>query len=296
MQIDHDEIMRRAAAISPTLSAHAARVRRRPQAHRRKHGRRRQRRHVPDSATATGARLRAESAHTRRRRHLSLRGVPLERLGADGDGRASLVHGLVSGGGAGRSLWRWPRWPGRGNVVIAGQRNRGRWGLSRRRAVAILQRRRSCSLGNPGMRRSLDAPAFRPRRCAARRARSGRHLARDGPAGDRQQGRRQAHDVFVPAHRAIDTRILFRGASPHAANHATNLYRLSAEAMLSVSVSTAVLGSAKFALLQFIERTKERRVILTGARKADHGPTQVRLAEAAAEIQSRGSVDSRHPG
>jgi 3-hydroxy-9,10-secoandrosta-1,3,5(10)-triene-9,17-dione monooxygenase len=56
--------------------------------------------------------------------------------------------------------------------------------------------------------------------------------------------------------------------------------------MLSVSVATAVLGSAKFALRQFIERTKERRVILTGARKAEHGPTQVRLAEAAAEIRS----------
>jgi alkylation response protein AidB-like acyl-CoA dehydrogenase len=95
-----------------------------------------------------------------------------------------------------------------------------------------------------------------------------------------------ADDLFVPAHRTIDTRILFRGTSPHAANHATNLYRLSAEAMLSVSVSTAVLGSAKFALHQFIERSKERRVILTGARKAEHGPTQVRLAEAAAEIHS----------
>lgn len=95
-----------------------------------------------------------------------------------------------------------------------------------------------------------------------------------------------AHEVFVPAHRAIDTRVLFRGASSHAANHVTNLYRLSAEAMLSLSVSTAVLGSARFALREFIERTRERRVILTGARKAEHGPTQVRLAEAAAEIHS----------
>lgn len=93
-----------------------------------------------------------------------------------------------------------------------------------------------------------------------------------------------AHGVFVPAHRAIDTRVLFRGASPHAAKHATNLYKLSAEAMLSLSVATAVLGSAKHALREFIDRTKQRRVILTGARKAEHGPTQVRLAEAAAEI------------
>jgi alkylation response protein AidB-like acyl-CoA dehydrogenase len=95
-----------------------------------------------------------------------------------------------------------------------------------------------------------------------------------------------AQDIFVPAHRAIDTRTMFRGASPHAANHQTNLYRLSAEAMLSISVATAVLGSAKFALQKFIERTIERKVVLTGARKAEHAPTQVRLAEAAAEIRA----------
>jgi alkylation response protein AidB-like acyl-CoA dehydrogenase len=95
-----------------------------------------------------------------------------------------------------------------------------------------------------------------------------------------------AKGIFVPAHRAIDTRLLFSGASPFAAKHATNLYGLSAEAMLSMSVATAVLGSAKFALASFIARTRERRVILTGARKAEHGPTQVRLAEAAAEIDA----------
>jgi alkylation response protein AidB-like acyl-CoA dehydrogenase len=95
-----------------------------------------------------------------------------------------------------------------------------------------------------------------------------------------------AHEVFVPAHRAIDTRMLFRGESPYAVNHATNLYKLSAEAMLSLSVATACLGSAKFALTEFVKRTKERRAIGTGARKAEHGPTKVRMAEAAAEIHS----------
>jgi alkylation response protein AidB-like acyl-CoA dehydrogenase len=95
-----------------------------------------------------------------------------------------------------------------------------------------------------------------------------------------------ASGIFVPAHHAIDTRLLFSGASPHAANHRSNLYKLSAESMLSMSVATAVLGSAKCALEKFIERTKERRVILTGARKAEHGPTQVRLAEAAGEIHA----------
>ena len=95
-----------------------------------------------------------------------------------------------------------------------------------------------------------------------------------------------AQNIFVPTHRTIDTRTLFAGASPHALNHATNLYLLSAEAILCASVASALLGSAKFALQTFIDRTKERKVILTGARKAEHGPTQIRLAEAAAEIQS----------
>jgi 3-hydroxy-9,10-secoandrosta-1,3,5(10)-triene-9,17-dione monooxygenase len=95
-----------------------------------------------------------------------------------------------------------------------------------------------------------------------------------------------ANDIFVPVDRAIDTRLLFSGASPHAASQRTNLYKLSAESMLSMSVATAVLGSAKFALEKFVERTRERRVVLTGARKAEHAPTQVRLAEAAGEIQA----------
>jgi alkylation response protein AidB-like acyl-CoA dehydrogenase len=95
-----------------------------------------------------------------------------------------------------------------------------------------------------------------------------------------------AHDVFVPERRAVDTRQMFGGTSPHATRHHSNLYRLSAEAMLCMSVSTAVLGSAQFAVDQFIERTRERKVIITGASKAEHGPTQIRLAEAAAEVRA----------
>ena len=93
-----------------------------------------------------------------------------------------------------------------------------------------------------------------------------------------------AHDLFVPAHRAIETRALFGGTSPHAHNHRSNLYRVSAEAMLSMSVATAVLGSGKFAVARFMERTRERKAILTGARKAEHAPTQIRLAEAEGEV------------
>lgn len=95
-----------------------------------------------------------------------------------------------------------------------------------------------------------------------------------------------AHDLFVPKQHTIDTRQMFGGTSPHATNHHSNLYRLSAEAMLCMSVSTAVLGSAQFAVDQFIARTRERKVILTGASKAEHAPTQVRIAESAAEIRT----------
>jgi 3-hydroxy-9,10-secoandrosta-1,3,5(10)-triene-9,17-dione monooxygenase len=95
-----------------------------------------------------------------------------------------------------------------------------------------------------------------------------------------------AHEVFVPESHAVDTRQMFGGTSPHATGHRSNLYRLSAEAMLCMSVSTAVLGSAQFALDQFIARTRERKVNLTGASKAEHGPTQIRLAEAAAEVRA----------
>jgi 3-hydroxy-9,10-secoandrosta-1,3,5(10)-triene-9,17-dione monooxygenase len=94
-----------------------------------------------------------------------------------------------------------------------------------------------------------------------------------------------AEDLFVPSHMAIDTRELMRGASPHTLKHQTKVFQVSADSMLSGSVPAAVLGSAKFALEKFVERTKERRAIVTGARKAEHGPTQLRLAKSMAELQ-----------
>jgi len=94
-----------------------------------------------------------------------------------------------------------------------------------------------------------------------------------------------AKDLFVPADMAVDTRELMKGSSPHTLCHRTNLFRVSADSILSGSVPAAILGSAKFALEKFIERTRERRAIVTGARKAEHGPTQLRLAESMAEVQ-----------
>jgi alkylation response protein AidB-like acyl-CoA dehydrogenase len=95
-----------------------------------------------------------------------------------------------------------------------------------------------------------------------------------------------AEELFVPSYRAVDTRDLMRGSSPHALNHRSRVYRVSADAMLSLAVPAPLLGIARAMHASFIERTKQRRVIVTGARKAEHGPTQVRLAEAWAEIHA----------
>jgi 3-hydroxy-9,10-secoandrosta-1,3,5(10)-triene-9,17-dione monooxygenase len=94
-----------------------------------------------------------------------------------------------------------------------------------------------------------------------------------------------ARDLFVPAHRTIDTRSFFMGRSPHVSAHPTNLYRLPADSILGVLGPTSLLGMAKAALRTFVNRTRERRVVVTGARKSEHVPTQIRLAESAGEIQ-----------
>jgi len=285
MQIDHDEIMRRAAAISPTLAAHArqcdaarrltaesviavvnAGMFRIPQP-RRVGGYELSLRTLADAVTclseacpSSGWVLMVMGAH-----HWCMGSFPeAAQDEVFGGGRDGLVAGALSSQGTARA-------------VEGGFRVEGRWqfcsGVDHALWVML-----GCA----------DAAANGPLvHVVVPRA----ELEVDDTwhaMGLQGTGSKDvvARNLFVPAQRTIDTRILFRGTSPHAANHATNLYRLSAEAMLSVSVATAVLGSAKFALRQFIDRTRERRVILTGARKAEHGPTQVRLAEAAAEIHS----------
>ncbi len=295
MQIDHDEIMRRAAAISPTLSAHArecdaarkltaesmaavvdAGMFRIPQP-RRVRGYELSLRTLADAVTclseacpSSGWVLMVMGAH-----HWCLGSFP--EAAQDeifGDGRDGLVAGTLSSQGT-------------ASVVDGGFRVEGRWqfcsGVDHAHWVIL-----GCA----------DAATHRPSvHVVVPRA----DLEVDDTwhvMGLQGTGSKDvvAHNIFVPAHRAIDTRILFRGASPHAANHATNLYRLSAEAMLSVSVSTAVLGSAKFALAS-IHRAHQR-----AARRSDRRAKGRTWADASAIGGGRrrdsfgGSADSRHTG
>ncbi len=102
-----------------------------------------------------------------------------------------------------------------------------------------------------------------------------------------------AHGVFVPAYRTIDTRKFFLGQSPHIKQSSDQpLTGFRPKRYWECWDRPRLLGSAKFALRKFIEHTQQRRVIITGARKAEYVPTQLRLAEAAREIESRRPADA----
>ena len=173
MQIDHDEIMRRAAAISPTLSAHArecdvarkltaesmaavvnAGMFRIPQP-RRVGGYELSLRTLADAVTSlseacpsSGWVLMVMGAH-----HWCMGSFPeAAQDEVFGDGRDGLVAGTLSSQGT-------------ANPVEGGFRVEGRWQFCSGVDHA--------ALGNPGMRRRLDASAVGSRRRAARRSRSG---------------------------------------------------------------------------------------------------------------------------
>ncbi|MDH4145896.1 MAG: acyl-CoA dehydrogenase family protein [Acidimicrobiia bacterium] len=93
-----------------------------------------------------------------------------------------------------------------------------------------------------------------------------------------------AESVFVPAHRAMPTKLLFDGMSPHGEGHATHANRLPVLVCLGVQFAGAVLGIAEGALARHLERTRTRRDVYTGAPKVDDAGTQMRIAEAATEL------------
>jgi alkylation response protein AidB-like acyl-CoA dehydrogenase len=95
-----------------------------------------------------------------------------------------------------------------------------------------------------------------------------------------------AEDLFVPAHRAMPTRLLFDGKSPHGERHATHFNRLPVLVCLSIQLGGAVVGIAQGALELYIERTKGRREVYTGKPRVENVGTQLRVAESATEIKT----------
>ena len=94
-----------------------------------------------------------------------------------------------------------------------------------------------------------------------------------------------AEGVFVPEHRAIPTKLLFDGESPHGEGGATFFNRLPVLVCLSVQLGAAAVGIADGALDLHVERTLARREVYTGASKAEDPPTQMRIAESKTELR-----------
>ena len=93
-----------------------------------------------------------------------------------------------------------------------------------------------------------------------------------------------ADDVLVPAHRAIPTRLVFDGVSPHGERHATSFNRLPVLVCLSVQLAGAVVGIARGALDLHVERTAARHEVYTRKPKAESVGAQLRVAESTTEL------------
>ncbi len=93
-------------------------------------------------------------------------------------------------------------------------------------------------------------------------------------------------NAFVPEHRSLATGTLFGGRSEAAARQATKLYRTPVLAGLALHIAAASLGIARSAYDRFVEQTKSRKHAYTGELKSGVVGTQMRIAEASAELRS----------
>ena len=93
-----------------------------------------------------------------------------------------------------------------------------------------------------------------------------------------------ADGAFVPDYRAMPTKLLLDGESPHGEGGATFFNRLPVLVCLSVQLAAAVVGVADGALALHIDRTASRREVYTGASKAENAGAQMRVAESGTEL------------
>lgn len=92
--------------------------------------------------------------------------------------------------------------------------------------------------------------------------------------------------AFVPEHRTLPLAQALAGTAPGAARHAAPVYRTPFAGALGLALTGPAIGIARGALESYRDRTRERVVTYTGAKLAEQMPAQIRLAEAAAEIDA----------
>jgi alkylation response protein AidB-like acyl-CoA dehydrogenase len=107
-------------------------------------------------------------------------------------------------------------------------------------------------------------------------------------AGLAATGSRDARlvEVFVPAHRSVPMVELKEGGGPGLEVNRAPLYRLPLIAINPYAILAPVLGIAEGALEATIAGARARRLVTTGASAAEQQVVQLRIAEAAAEIDA----------
>jgi alkylation response protein AidB-like acyl-CoA dehydrogenase len=96
-----------------------------------------------------------------------------------------------------------------------------------------------------------------------------------------------ATDVFVPAHRAMETAPMFNGDFT---GEAESLYRLPVMGGLASMLAGTVVGFSEAGLAVFVDATRVRREAYAGASKAQKVGVQLRVAEASGEIAAARSL------
>jgi 3-hydroxy-9,10-secoandrosta-1,3,5(10)-triene-9,17-dione monooxygenase len=92
-------------------------------------------------------------------------------------------------------------------------------------------------------------------------------------------------DVFVPAHRSLSFADVFKLVCPGQALNPAPLFRLPYGSVFSYGITTPIIGMATGAYETHVTYTRERvRVAYVGQKAAQDPFAQVRIAEAAAEI------------
>jgi len=95
-----------------------------------------------------------------------------------------------------------------------------------------------------------------------------------------------ADTAFVPAHRAMPSSPLFNGLSEHGESHSTHFNRVSVLVCLSVQLAAAVIGIADGAVSIYVDHTLGRREVYTRSSKVKSVGSQMRIAEATAELKT----------
>jgi alkylation response protein AidB-like acyl-CoA dehydrogenase len=93
-------------------------------------------------------------------------------------------------------------------------------------------------------------------------------------------------EVFVPEHRTVLMMDLKEGGGPGLAVNTAPLFRLPLIAVNPYAILAPALGIAEGALEQTLAGAKSRRLVATGNAAAEQQSVQLRIAEAAAEIDA----------